>query len=209
MTPAQLRILFPACQAPGAFAGPLAEAMDCFEINTPARQAAFLAQVGHESAQLNRTSENLNYSAEGLMRTWPTRFIGLSVAMKYAYKPEAIANCVYANRMHNGDEQSGDGWKYRGAGLIQLTGKENHLAASLYFDKDLDTISDWLRSPEGACMSAAWFWKCAGCNEAADEGDFDKVCDLINIGRKTKAQGDAIGYAERLALFKQAEKVLA
>jgi putative chitinase len=209
MTPAQLRTLFPACKDPEAFAGALTEAMQRFAINRHERQAAFLAQIGHESAQLTRTSENLNYSAEGLLRTFPRYFIGLEQANKYAHKPEAIANRVYANRMHNGDEQSGDGWKYRGAGLIQLTGKENHLAASLYFEKDLDAIGDWLRAPEGACLSAAWFWECAGGNEAADQGDFDKVSDLINIGRKTDKVGDAIGYEDRLALFKKAEKVLA
>lgn len=209
MTPAQLQALFPVCRNTEAFAGPMAAAMARFAINTPERQAAFLAQVGHESAQLTRTSENLNYSAEGLMKTWPSRFIGLEVANQYAHQPEKIANRVYANRMHNGDEASGDGFKYRGSGAVQLTGKENHLAAALYFDQDLDTISDWLRTPLGACLSAGWFWECAGCNEAADEGDFDKVSDLINIGRKTEKEGDAIGYSDRLSLFHRAQKVLA
>jgi putative chitinase len=214
----QVRFLFPACKSPEVFAPALTAAMERFAINTPARQSAFLAQVGHESAQLTRLAESFNYTPEGILGTFNTvktiRFTP-DLARQYGRTAEhpanqrMIANTAYANRMHNGDVDSGDGYRHRGAGLIQLTGKENHLAASMYFDKDLETIGDWLRSPEGACLSAAWFWECAGCNEAADAGDFDKVSDLINIGRKTAKVGDAIGYGDRLALFKKTEKVLA
>lgn len=203
---------------------PLNAAMAEFDINTPARQAAFLAQVGHESAQLSTAEENLFYSADGLANTWPARYgrkvqgnyvlsqkkriLPNELALALQRKPEAIANNVYANRMGNGPEESGDGWRHRGAGWIQLTGKENQLAAALYFDIPLEKIGDWLRTPEGAARSAAWFWKVNGCNAYADRGDFDGVSDLVNRGRKTARIGDAIGYADRLALYNKAREVM-
>jgi putative chitinase len=141
----------------GVFIGPLMTATTEFEINTPLREAAFVAQVGHESSQLNAVSENLNYSAEGLARTFP-RYFTINEAQQYARNPERIANRVYANRMGNGDERSGDGWRYRGAGLIQLTGKNNQHAAADYFGIEYSVIGDWLRTPEGAARSAGWFW---------------------------------------------------
>jgi putative chitinase len=202
MTPAELRRILPlAGAAADVFAAPLTAAMERFEINTPARQAAFLAQVGHESAHLTQLSENLNYSESGLMKTWPARFPTSVIAEQYQRKPEKIANRVYANRMHNGDEASGDGWRYRGAGLIQLTGKENHLAAALYFDKPLEEIGDWLRTPEGASLSAAWFWKANGLNELADAGDQEAITRRIN--------GGTLGLKDRIALFDRAQEVLA
>lgn len=179
-----------------------------FDISTKLRQAAFISEIGHESRQLACVSENLMYSAGGLMKTWPKRFPTLEIATQYARQPEKIANKVYANRMGNGDEASGDGWLYRGAGLIELTGKENHIAIGLHFNIPLDRVGEWLRTAEGATRSAGWFWKSTGCNVPADKDDFDGVCDLINIGRKTEKVGDAIGYAERLAFYKRAKEVL-
>jgi len=199
-------------------------AMSEFGIDAPLCQAAFLAQIAHESGQLATAEENLFYSADGLANTWPARYgkkinglyqlgptkriLPNSLALSLQRKPEAIANNVYAGRMGNGDEASGDGWRYRGAGWIQLTGKENHLAVSLYFDIPLEQVGDWLRTPAGAARSAAWFWKVNGCNDYAARGNFDGVSDLINLGRKTAPNGDAIGYADRFAIYNKAKEVL-
>lgn len=191
-----------------AFFTPIVDAMAEFEINTPARQAAFLAQLAHETGQLASVSENLNYSVNALMRTWPKRFPNEVAAAKVAKQPEAIANLVYANRMGNGGPETGDGWRHRGAGGFQLTGKENQQKCADYFGIAIDKIGDWLRSPEGACRSAGWFWRRANCNELADSGDFDAISDAINIGRHTEAEGDAIGYKERFSFFATANRVL-
>ena len=186
----------------------LLSAMTEFEINTPLRQAAFLAQVFHESGNLDRVDENLNYSAQGLMRTWASRF-DAATAEKYAHKPEMIANKVYANRMGNRDEASGDGWKYRGAGLIQLTGKDNQFACAMHIGHDPTQIGDYLRTEEGACRSAGWFWSVNNVNKWADARDIDGVSDVVNLGRKTAKIGDSIGYAHRKGLFEAFERVLA
>lgn len=182
-------------------------AMAEFGIDTPIRQAAFLAQVFHETGNLTRIEENLNYGAAGLRATWPSRF-DQATAEKYARKPEMIANKVYANRMGNRDEASGDGWKYRGAGLIQLTGKDNQFACAMALNIDPTEISDWLKTEEGACRSAGWFWQQNNLNKWADKGDFDGVSDVINRGRKTEAVGDAIGYAHRESLYLALKRVL-
>ncbi|GGD00164.1 glycoside hydrolase family 19 protein [Undibacterium terreum] len=187
----------------------LVSAMAEFDIKSSARQAAFLAQIAHESGELARVEENLNYRAAGLCKTWPKRFPTLADAVPYEHQPEKIANKVYADRNGNGNEASGDGWRYRGAGLIQLTFKNNQAACAAYFGKPVDQIGDWLRTPEGACRSAGWFWKINNINTWADKGDFDGVCDAVNTGHKTEAIGDAIGYPERLAFWNVAKKVLA
>lgn len=185
----------------------LLAAMQEFEINTPLRAAAFLSQIFHESGNLNSVEENLNYGAKGLVATWPSRF-DAATAERYARKPEMIANKVYANRMGNRDEASGDGWKYRGAGLIQLTGKDNQFAAAMALSVDPEAIGDYLRTEEGAARASGWFWRRCGANRYADKGDLDGVSDVVNIGRKTDAQGDAIGYAHRKALYDAFCKVL-
>lgn len=185
----------------------LIAAMKEFEINTPLRQAAFLAQIFHESGNLDKVEEGLNYSAEGLMRTWPSRF-DRATAERYARKPEMIANKVYANRMGNRDEASGDGWKHRGAGLIQLTGKDNQFACAMAIGIDPTVVTDWLKTEEGAARSAGWFWKTNNLNKWADKGDIDGVSDVINIGRKTEKVGDAIGYAHRKILYDAFKRVL-
>lgn len=190
------------------FIAPLNATMEKWGINTPLRQAAFLAQVLHESGLLAATEENLNYSAAGLMKTWPTRFPAPPIAKAYERQPEKIANKVYASRMGNRDEASGDGWKYRGAGLIQLTGKDNHLTYAIKADKDVLTIGEYLRSTEGACDVSGWFWSVNGLNKFADVGDFDGVSDVINLGRKTAKVGDAIGFAHRAEMYNAFKKVL-
>lgn len=183
-------------------------AMDKYKINTPIRQAAFLSQVFHESGMLASVEENLNYRAETLMRVWPSRFPTLALAQQCAGNPVKLANKVYANRMGNSDEASGDGYLYRGAGFIQLTGKDNQFLYALQADRDVLTIGQYLRSPEGACDSAAWFWNLSGCNAYADKGDFDGVCDLINLGHKTSKEGDAIGFDYRKQLYNEFKKVM-
>jgi putative chitinase len=200
-------------------------AMAEFRITSKLRQAAFLAQLSHETGDLNKVVENLNYSAEGLANTWPTRFAKKDAAGKYLLangrkvpneqalnlhrQPEAIANTVYANRMGNRGPESGDGWRNRGVGGFQLTGADNHRAAAEYFRIPFEKIGEWLRTPEGVCRSAAWFWAKAGCNELADAGKADAIADLVNIGHRTAAVGDAIGYADRVERADHNARVLA
>lgn len=198
----------------GAHAGPvyveaINAALDRFHINTQRRVAAFLAQNAHESGGLTRFSENLNYSAQGLMKTWPSRFPDMDLANEYARQPAKIANFVYANRMGNGPPESGDGWRYRGAGWLQITGKRNQIECADFFGIQHAKVGDWLRTPHGSALSAGRFWQKAGCNELADLGKFDKISDLVNIGHETRAVGDAIGYRERLAFHDTAYRVLA
>lgn len=188
------------------FALPLFAAVDAGGIRGRSL-VMFLANVLHESGLLDRLTEGLNYSAAGLLKTFPTRFDAASAA-RYERRPEAIANFVYALRNGNGDEASGDGWRYRGAGLIQLTFKNNHRAASKHFGIPLEAFGDWLRTPEGASRSAAWFWNVNGCGAFAERGDFDGVCDKINRGRKTEAEGDSIGFAHRAELLQKLERAL-
>lgn len=179
----------------------LHNAMREFEIDENVqRESAFLANVAHESNSLLAVSENLNYSAEGLRRTWPSRFTA-ELAREYARQPERIANLVYANRMGNGDEASGDGWRYRGAGLIQVTGADNHheVASSLVIPAG--EVGDWMRTPEGASRSAGWFWRRNGLNELADIGDQRAICKRINGGLN--------GLKERTAYYERALAVLA
>lgn len=215
-----------------AYLGPLNAAMLEFGIDRKRRVEMFLATLAVECGQLTAMQENLNYSAEGLANTWPTRFaekdasgsyltapatpgiaaqrskVPNQLAKNLARQPEAIANTVYANRMGNGDVKSGHGWLYRGAGLIALTGRDNQARCATHFGIAPEKVGDWLRTPEGACRSAAWFWKKNGCNEHADKGDFDAVSDAVNLGHQTARQGDAIGYAERLEFLKVAERVV-
>ena len=132
---AQLTAFLPALKGPDAWAGPLNAAMERFEINTPPRVAAFLAQVAHESGELARLVENLNYTAARLVAVWPTKFPTVEAAQPYERNPERLANRVYAKRLGNGDTASGDGWRFRGRGLIQLTGR-NHLADDQNDDND-------------------------------------------------------------------------
>ncbi|KQW96987.1 hypothetical protein ASC94_09270 [Massilia sp. Root418] len=208
MNAQQLAVIMPQARARvDLFLAPLAAAMAEFEISTPARQAAFLATVAHESRQLAALEENLNYSAEALMRTWPQRFPPATAAA-YARQPERIGNRAYAGREGNRDEASGDGWRNRGAGAIQLTFENNHAACARHFVVPRGEIAAWLRTPAGACRSAAWFWSVNRVNAWADTLDFDGVCDVVNRGKKTAVVGDAIGWKERLALYQVALQVL-
>ena len=164
-----------------------------FKIDTPLRIAAYISQVLHESSFLTAKVENLNYSVEGLLKTWPKRF-DRAKAEAYARQPEKIANYVYANRMGNGDEASGDGWRYRGRGLIQLTGKQNYSDFSKY---DLCT-EPVLKNPDKVAtypldqVAAMWYWEKKKINEPADRGDIDEVTKRVNGGTNGLAQRKVI-----------------
>jgi putative chitinase len=178
----------------------LLNAMTEFDINTPARQSAFLAQLAHESGELKCVEENLNYSAEALMRVWPARFPP-TIAAGYARQPQKIANRAYADRMGNGNEASGDGYRYRGAGLIQLTGKDNQMRCGMQFGIQAEQVGDWLRTREGACRSAGWFWRSNDLNPLADGGQFVVITKKIN--------GGINGLADRQAYYAMAKQVFA
>jgi putative chitinase len=193
----QLKRIMPGTTRGAVFIGPLVRAMAEFHIDSRKQQAEFLANIGHETGNLSVFEENLNYSAERLMVVWPKRFPTIAATIGYARNPVALANKVYANRMGNGDEKSGDGWRYRGAGALQLTGKDNHAECGAHFNIKPADVGDWLRTPEGAARSAAWFYTKRGLHL---NDSFDHICDLINIGRETDRVGDAIGYKDRLAI---------
>lgn len=199
-----LQILPNAGRQAGVFVPLLNTAMIRYAIVTPNRIAAFVAQVGHESGQLTRLVENLNYSADALMQTWKDRF-DLVRATASARKPEVIANIAYGGRM--GNTALGDGWKYRGRGLIQVTGKANYLACSraLFGDDRLILQPELLEQPQYAALSAAWFWSVNGLNTLADAGDVQNIGSLINTGRQGKVPHGAV---DRLALYEVALKVL-
>ncbi len=208
----QLRQIMPLAPC-GVWVTFISAAMTEFAINTPLRQAAFLANVAHESDQLRVTQERLDYSAQELANTWPGRYANPDktpniIARTLAHRPEAIANHVYASRMGNGPEESGDGWRFRGAGPIQITGRAQHEAVAAAFGVAFDTVGDWIRTPTGGARAAARWFSLAGCNGYADRRDFDSVCDLINIGRKTLKVGDSNGYAKRLQFYTAACGVL-
>jgi len=165
-------------------------------INTPLRLSHFFAQISHES-NLKPINENLNYSASGLIKVFPKYFPTTELVNRYARKPEMIANRVYANRMGNGNENSGDGWKYRGRGFIQITGKNNYRALSNHFKVDYLNNPDLLLQEANAMLSAIWYWNTNNLNKFADKDNIDAVSDIINIGRLTSRFGDAKGFQDR------------
>lgn len=166
------------------------------KVDTPLRLAHFFAQIEHESG-LKAVSENLNYSMNGLRKTFGKYFKTMAEASYFAGNPEKIANKVYANRMGNGDERSGDGWKYRGRGFIQITGKSLYEKLSKEVKVDYVNEPDLLLTEADAMISALWYWTNIKGNELADKNQLDSISDLINIGRKTLTIGDANGYEHR------------
>jgi putative chitinase len=176
------------------------ETFDRFDISTPERQASFLGQCAHESAGFTALKENLNYSAEGLTKVWPKRFPSLDAAQPYHRNPEKIANKVYADRMGNGDEESGEGFKYRGRGLIQLTGKDNYEACGEALGADLVNDPDQVSSPRYAALSAGWFWDKNKLNQYADANDMTTLTKRIN--------GGTHGIDDRIARTQHAIDVL-
>lgn len=153
-----------------------------YDINTPLRVAALLAQCAYESGDFINLYEDLNYRPETLMHLWPSRFPTLMVADEYKMQPQKIANCVYANRMGNGNESSGDGWKYRGRGLIQLTGKSVYTNFANYLKVSVEDCLNYIMYPDGAVESACWFWKTKSINTFADKKDINGMTKAINGG---------------------------
>ncbi len=210
MTQQQLLQILPSARpVAGIFLPALNRAMARYKIDSRVRQAAFLAQVGHESGQLRNLVENLNYGAEGLAATWPGRYRGAdgkpnAKAIGLARKPEAIANDAYAGR--NGNIRPGDGWDFRGRGLLQVTGRSNYTAAGAGLGLPLEDQPQLLEQPEHAAMSAAWWWAKHGLNEMADAGRFQDIGSVINTGKPGRVPH---GAAERKALYDRALKVLA
>lgn len=175
-------------------------AMREFKIDSELRAAAFLAQMAHESAGLTRWTENLNYSATGLMNTWPRRFPTPAAAQHYHRQPEKIANKVYANRMGNGSEASGDGWRYRGRGPGQLTGRENYTKMAQRLGVDLVANPDLVATPAVGFRSFGAFWMDHGLNPLADLGQMRKITLAIN--------GGLLGLDERQELYEVAKRAL-
>lgn len=174
----QLQAIMPAAKNRAkTFLEALNNAMKEYDINTPARQAAFLAQIAHESGQL-------------------------------LYVKELASGTAYEGRADLGNKLPGDGVRFKGRGLIQLTGRANYIHLMIELDIDCVEHPELLELPENACKSAAWFWKTHGLNEVADSRDFDGVSDIINRGRKTQKVGDANGYSDRLTFYTTAKKVL-
>ena len=168
---------------------PLQAAFDKYDINTPRRQAAFLGQCAHESGNFKALQENLNYSAEGLMKTWPSRFPTKELADQYARQPAKIAGKVYNGRLGNTSEE--EAAKYLGRGLIQLTGKENYERCGSAIGVDLINEPTLLVEPNHAAMSAGWFWNKKGLNELADAQEHGQITKRINGGQ--------IGLDDRIA----------
>jgi putative chitinase len=209
VTLAQLRKLAPTSSAPlDEWVAPLNAAMAEFGITTEARIEMFLAQILHESRGLSALVENLNYSAEGLARTWD-RFSASgkrggapnALARSLSRRPEAIANEVYANRLGNGSAAGGEGFLYRGRGPIMATGKANYQAIGKALGIDCVNNPDLLTHPVEGARSAAYFWQSHSLNATADKGDFKATTKVIN--------GGDIGGAERIGLWELAKAVIA
>ena len=170
-------------KAAGEFVDTFNKWSDKFGITTQLRAAHFISQCVHECAELKAFEENLNYSEKGLLKVFP-KYFNEATAKQYARKPEKIANRVYANRMGNGNEASGDGWKYKGRGAIGLTGRSNYLAYSTsgFCVGDLMAHPEWLAKSPGCYKSAMWFWWKNGLNAIADTGDVNAVTKRVNGG---------------------------
>ena len=174
-----------------------------YDINTPKRVAAFVAQCAHESGGFMVLKENLNYKAASLRKLFGKYFPTDELAQEYASKPnkqEAIANRIYASRMGNGDEASGDGYKYCGRGLIQLTGKSNYMAFAESLEISPEEAAEYLATFEGAAQSACWFWETNNLNQWADKGDIVTLTKRIN--------GGTIGLEDRIKHYEHALHVL-
>jgi putative chitinase len=177
---------------------PLEDTFAKYDISTPQRQAAFIGQCAHESGNFKTLQENLNYSAEGLMKTWPSRFTTKEVADQYARQPAKIAGKVYNGRLGNTSEE--EAAKYLGRGLIQLTGRENYANCGTAIGADLIGNPNLLTDPEYAALSAGWFWNKKGLNALADAGDFETMTKRIN--------GGLIGLDDRKAKIAKALSAL-
>ncbi len=179
---------------------PMLETFEKYDISTPERQAAFIGQCAHESGNFKYLEENLNYSAERLCAVWPSRFPNLEAAAPYHRNPEAIANKVYSGRMGNGPEDSGEGFAFRGRGVVQLTGRDNYQRCGDGLGVDLVGNPDLLKDPKYAMLSAGWFWNKTNLNALADSGDLETMTRRINGGLN--------GLNDRLKHIAHAQEVL-
>jgi putative chitinase len=200
LTKEQLKQLLPKNPYIDQWHKALSQLLPDYEINTPQRIAAFIAQCAHESGGFVFLTENLNYKAESLLKLFGKYFKTLDEAKGYERKPEMIANRIYANRMGNGDEASGDGYKYRGRGLIQLTGKTNYTWFAASLEISPEEAAEYTQTFEGAAQSACWFWETNKLNQWADTGDILTMTKRIN--------GGTIGLEDRIKHYKHALHVL-
>lgn len=178
----------------------LNETFQRFDISTPIRQASFIGQCGHECANFKVLEENLNYRAETLMKLWKSRFPTIEIANEYARNPKKIANKVYSSRMGNRDEASGDGYRFRGRGCIQLTGHANYFHAGQACGEDFVMQPDLVATPKYAAMTAGWFWNTHKINQFADRQDFTLMTKKIN--------GGTIGLDDRIKHINHALDIL-
>ena len=179
---------------------PLNDTFTRFVIATPKQQAAFIGQCQHECNNFKTLKEGLSYSAERLMKVWPKRFPTLESAQPYARNEKALANKVYANRMGNRDESSGDGARFYGRGCIQLTGSSAYYQAGKALGVDLWAKPELVETPEYAALTAGWFWSTHRCNEVAEAGDWGKLTKIIN--------GGTVGLDDRVKHINHALQVL-
>jgi len=200
LTQDQLAQMIPGNQHVSYWYDALSACLPDYDINSVPRVAAFIAQCAHESANFTAIVENLNYRAESLMKTWPKHFPNMDIANQYAHKQQAIANKVYAGRMGNGDEASGDGYKYCGRGLIQITGKANYQIFADSISTPVETIPDFLTTFEGAVQGSAWFWESHDLNTLADNRDIQHMTKIIN--------GGLLGIDDRMARYNNALQIL-
>ncbi|MCQ4160853.1 glycoside hydrolase family 19 protein [Roseomonas sp. GC11] len=214
--PAALRAV--GCAEPAGWDAALRPALARFGIDTAARRAAFLGQVAHESGRFSRLEENLVYTtAARLCAVWPNRFPTVASAQPFVRNPEALANRVYGARM--GNVHPGDGWRFRGRGLKQLTGRENYTMFSAAVGMTVEAAAEWCLTREGAAMSAAWYWSWKNLNRYADVGDVRGATRVINGGTTGLAEREDLvdaaedallaGLPERLALVAAAEGAFA
>lgn len=181
-----------------AWAEIIGQTMHAYRIDTGLRRSSYLAQIAHESQCFTRLEESLAYRPGRLLEVFPKYFDEVS-AVTYAGNAKAIASRVYANRMGNGDEASGDGWKYRGRGLIQLTGRDNYRACGAALGMELEKFPDRLTDRTVAALSSAWFWSANGLNELADAQRFEQICRRVSGGTQ--------GLVERRKLYERCLKV--
>lgn len=200
LTETQLAKIFPRNRHLKPWLHPLADTVRDFEIDTPTRLAHFLAQLAVESNELQTLEENLHYRPQRLVEIWPKRFRTIAEAMRYARNPERLANYVYANRNGNGSETTRDGWRYRGRGAIQITGRTNYAAIGEMLGQNLLNTPDMLLEPKWAMLSAGAFWKRNGINHFADH---DKI-DLVTL----KVNGGQHGLEDRKRYLAKAKEVL-
>jgi len=200
LTQEQLRQLLPGNPYLDYWYSALERCLPDYDINTPSRVAAFVAQCAHESGGFKFLKENLNYKAESLVKVWPRYFPNIDIARQYAHNQEAIANRAYGGRMCNGPEASGDGAKFCGRGLIQLTGRSNYQAFADSIETDIEDVPEYLATFEGAVQSACWFWETNNLNQWADKGDILTLTKKIN--------GGTLGLADRQKHYEHALHVL-